>query len=179
MKDFTEVPLSKEQVYEGKFLRLNRDTVRLPNGRQSVREYLSHPGAAMAVPVLQGDRVVMVRQYRYAVNRHIIEFPAGKIDPGETGEMAARRELLEETGYEAANWEHMYSLHPSVAYVSEQLDLYYARGLRQIGHPGEENEFVEVLELPLAKALQMAQTGEITDAKAVLALLYLARKLGI
>jgi ADP-ribose pyrophosphatase len=179
MKDFTETPLQKESVYQGKFLRLNRDTVRLPNGRQSVREYLSHPGAAMVVPVLDGNRVIMVRQYRYSVSRHIIEFPAGKIDRDETGEMAARRELLEETGYDAASCEPMYCLHPCVAYASEQLELFCAQGLRHVGHPGEENEFVEVLELPVARALDMTQTGEITDSKAVLGLLWLARRLGI
>ncbi|MCE9639591.1 MAG: NUDIX hydrolase [Betaproteobacteria bacterium] len=179
MKDFTETALHKEQVYQGKFLRLNRDSVRLPNGRQSVREYLSHPGAAMVVPVLDDGRVIMVRQYRYAVSRHIMEFPAGKIDGGETGEMAARRELLEETGYEAATCEHLYSLHPSVAYVSEQLEFFRARGLRYVGHSGEENEFVEVIKLPVVQALEMMKNGEITDIKAVLGLLHLAREQGI
>jgi ADP-ribose pyrophosphatase len=179
MQDFRETTIASECAYRGRFLVLNRDTVWLPDGRQSVREYLIHPGAAMVIPVLDDGRVVMVRQYRYAVKRHVIEFPAGKIDPGETSETAARRELVEETGYEAAVWEKAYTLHPSVAYVSEQLDLYVARQLRQVGHPGEEGEFVERLELPLREALGMAQLGDITDVKAVLGLLHLARAVGL
>lgn len=179
MKDFMERPIRSAQAFAGGFIRVNRDEVLLPNGKRAVREYLLHPGASIIVPVHEDGRVVMVRQYRHAIGAHVIEFPAGKIDPGENGEQAARRELVEETGYEAATWERLYRLHPSVASSNEANEIFLARGLKHVGRLEQDDEFLEVIEISIATALEWVRRGEITDIKAVLCLLYLAGKEGV
>ncbi len=179
MKDFMERPIHSAQAFAGGFIRVNRDEVELPNGKRAVREYLLRPGASIIVPVHEDGRVVMVRQYRHAIGVHVIEFPAGKIDPGETGEQAARRELVEETGYEGASWERLYRIHPSVASSNETNEIFLAQGLKQVGRREQPDEFIEVIEVPMARALEWVRCGEITDIKAVLCLLHLAGKEGM
>lgn len=175
MKNFTEETIVSEEVFRGVFLSLYRDTVCLANGDESIREYVAHADGVVIVPDLGDDQLLMVRQYRHAAGRHTLEFPAGKIDHGESGEAAAGRELLEETGYRCGSINKLLTLPLPVAYVSASMTIYHASGLEHVGHPGEPGELIEVLELTLAEALKRIERGEICDMKDVLAVLLLAQ----
>jgi ADP-ribose pyrophosphatase len=173
-----ETRVSSEPVFDGKLLHVRRDTVRLPSGKLSTREHIVHPGAVLIVPVLPDGRLVVERQYRYPLDRVFIEFPAGKLDPGE-GELAtAQRELIEETGYEAATWTPLGTIHTLISYTNEKIDLYVAEGLRHVGARLDDGEFLEVLTMSLAEMLAALDRGAITDGKTVAALLLYARRLG-
>ncbi len=173
MTDFTEKRLSGEQVFAGKLLDVRRDVVRLPDGGEAVREYVRHPGAVLVVPLLEGPRVVLVRQFRYPHGRDFVELPAGKLEPGEPRLESAKRELAEETGYTAAEWRRLGVIHPSVGYTDEAIELWLAKGLSPGVQRPDGEEFLEVLELPLEEALARVRDGRITDAKTVVALLWL------
>lgn len=174
--DYTEAPVSSRVAYEGKLLTLKEDQVRLPNGQSATREYVLHQGASMVIPLFEDGSVLLERQYRYPVRNHFLELPAGKVDPGEAPLAAARRELLEETGYSAREWRHLITLYPCVGYSNERVDLFLARELTHEGHPGEDGEFIECVRMGLEEALELARHGEITEAKTILGLLW-AQKL--
>lgn len=177
--DFAEEELSSRLVYEGGFLRLYRDEVRLPDGRVTFREYIRHPGAVMMVPMLDDRNVVLVRQYRYPLRRHFIEIPAGKIDQGETPLETAQRELREECGYVAAHWQHLRTIHPCIGYSDERIELYLARDLEHVGHEPDDEEFLEVIVVPLTEALAWVRDGRITEVKAVIGLTLAAQLLQV
>lgn len=170
--DFTEVPLTSEPVFEGVLLHVRRDTVRLPGGAQATREYIRHPGAAMIIACPDPDTILLERQFRYPLARHFIELPAGKIDPGEAPLATAQRELREECGYVATQWRHLTTLHPCIAYSDERIELYLAEGLTHVGNALDEDEFLEVMTVPLARAVAWVRDGTITEAKAVTGLLW-------
>lgn len=169
--DTRERRVDGRTVYEGRLLHLKEDTVRLANGRISTREYMTHPGAAMILAMPE-NKVVLVRQYRYPLDRYFIELPAGKIDPGENPLQTAKREFIEECGYEAAQWRHLTTLHPCIGYANERIELYHAQELTQVGSTPDDGEFLEVLHVPLAEALAWVRDGRITEAKAVTGLLW-------
>jgi ADP-ribose pyrophosphatase len=171
-KDFTEHRLGSRTVYKGRLLHVLEDEVRLPDGRTARREYIHHPGAAMMVPLLDAETVVLVRQYRYPLGRHFYEIPAGKIDPGEEPLQTARRELREECGYEAAEWRHLTTIHPGIGYSDERIELYLARQLTHVGHAPDDGEFLELVPMKLAEALDWVREGRITDEKTVIGLLW-------
>jgi ADP-ribose pyrophosphatase len=173
--DFTETTLSSEIVFNGKLLQVRSDRVRLPDGTESVREYIHHPGAAMVVAFLDERMLLLERQFRYPLRRHFIELPAGKIDPGEAPFDTARRELKEECGYEASEWRHLATLHPGIGYTDERIELYLARGLTHVGHALDEGEFLEVFPATIDEALEWVRQGRITEAKAVTGLLWADR----
>lgn len=175
--DFTEETISSKTVYRGRLLHVLEDAVRLPDGGNSTREYIRHPGAVMMVPVLDTDTIILVRQYRYPLRRHFYELPAGKREPGEEPLVTARRELREECGYEAAEWRHLASVHPCIGYSDEAIELYLARGLTPVGQATDDEEFIEVVPLRLAEALEWVRDGRITEAKAVIGLLWADRVL--
>lgn len=175
MKDFTEETILSEEIFRGIFLSLYRDTVFLPNGDESIREYIAHADGVVIVPDLGNDRLLMVRQYRHAAGRHTLEFPAGKVDAGESAEMAACRELVEETGYRCQSISKLIGLPMPVAYVSASVSIFHASGLEHVGYPGELGEFIEVCQLTLMDALKRIERGEICDMKDVLAILLLAQ----
>jgi ADP-ribose pyrophosphatase len=165
--------LDSEQVYLGHFLDVRRDTVALPDGRQTIREYIVHPGAVMIVALADDGRLVVERQYRYPMARVMLEFPAGKLDADEPPFACAVRELAEETGYRAAEWARAGILHNAIAYSTEGIEVWFARGLV----PGEprldEGELLEVVLASAEELLLAAGRGELTDAKTLIGLLWL------
>lgn len=174
-RDLTEHTLSSKTVYRGRLLDVREDEVRLPDGSTSRREYIVHPGAAVMLAMPDAGSVVIERQYRYALRSHVYELPAGKIDPGEDPLDTAKRELLEETGYRAREWRHLLSTYPVVGYSNERIEIYLARELEQVGHALEDGEFLDVLVVPLAEALDWVRSGRIQEAKTIMGLLLAER----
>jgi ADP-ribose pyrophosphatase len=172
-KDLTEHFVAGEEVYAGKLLRVQRDRVRLPDGKETVREYIRHPGAVAIVALFDDGRVLLERQHRYALRRDFIEIPAGKLDAGEAHLDTAKRELLEETGYVAAEWRRLGLIHNAIGYSDEGIELWLAKGLQRREQRLDDGEFLEVFTLPLAEALAMIRDGRITDVKTIAGLLWL------
>ena len=171
--DFTEVRLSTRLVYDGKMLKVHEDGVRLPDGKTARREYVEHPGAVIIIALLDPETVIFERQFRYPLARHFYELPAGKIEPGEDPLETAKRELKEECGYTARRWRRLTTLHPCIGYSDEAIGLYLAQDLTYVGHALDEGEFLEVIPMPIAQALEWARNGHITDVKAIAGLLWL------
>jgi len=172
IKDLTETELDSQTVYRGNLLQAKRDTVRLASGRQSEREYIVHPGAVLVVPVLADGRLVFERQFRYPLRRTFIELPAGKIDPNEDPLETGKRELKEETGYSAAHWQYLATLHPCIGYSDERIVLYLATGLTAGEHNRDLDESLEVFTWSLDQAMTAMRAGEITDGKTMVALFW-------
>ena len=172
MSELIETRLERREVFNGKLLHVFSDTVRLPDGRTSVREVLEHQGAVCVVPLKRDGTVVLVRQFRYAVGRDILEIPAGKIDKGETDPVAAAvRELREETGYTASEIIHLGDCNPSCAYSEEVIHLYLMRGLTKGERELDDDEVIELIEMPFDEVYEMGVRGEIVDSKTLAALL--------
>lgn len=168
-----ETGIASEQVFLGKLLDVRRDRIRLPDGGEATREYIQHNGAVMVVPLLDDGRLVMERQWRYPIGRVVLEFPAGKIDPGEDPLQCAERELLEETGYRAAEWGHVGRMHTAIAYSSEAIDVWFARGLIAGEASLDAGEFLEVTSVGVDELERLAARGELIDAKTLFGLLWL------
>ena len=168
-----EEAIGSEVLLDGNFLHARRDTVRLPDGASATREYVVHPGAVVVIPMLDDGRVVLERQYRYPIGQVMIEFPAGKLDAGEAPLVCGQRELLEETGYTAIEWAHAGAMHLAVAYSTEIIHIYFARGLslgeRQLDH----GEFLDVFTATPAELLSWCRDGTLTDAKTLTCALWL------
>ena len=168
-----EVGTDSQVLFEGNFLRARRDTVRLPDGHTATREYIIHPGAVVVVPILDNGDVVLERQYRYPVAHVMTEFPAGKLDAGEDPLLCGQRELLEETGYTAREWARAGAMHLAVAYSTEIIHVYFARGLslgqRQLDH----GEFLDVITAPVDQLLGWCRDGTVSDAKTLTCTLWL------
>jgi len=174
LKDLTEHFISGKRVYDGVLLKVQRDVVRLPDGSQGTREYIRHPGAVAIVPVFDDGRVLLERQFRYPHRRVFIELPAGKLEPGEPHVDTAKRELLEETGYSAAEWTRLGVIHTAIAYTDEAIELFLAKRLEyQGGAKPDAGEFVETIALSFDEAIEMVRDGRITDAKSVAGLLWM------
>ena len=168
-----EDQLESEQVYRGNFLDVRRDLVRLPNGATASREYIVHPGAVMVVPLLDDGRLLIERQYRYPVAQVMVEFPAGKLEAGEPPLACAIRELAEETGYRATEWARAGILHNAIAYSTEGIEIWFARGLTPGAAQLDAGEFLDVSTATLEDLEQAAQVGSLTDAKTLVGLLWL------
>ncbi len=165
-----ERELASESVFEGCLLKVRRDRVLLPDGKQGVREYIRHPGAVAIVAQLPDGRLIFERQYRYPLRRAFLEIPAGKIDPGEDILACAVRELREEAGYRAARWTHLGVMHPCIGYADERIELFLARDLSHVGSALDEGEFLELLTLTAEEASAAVHDGRITDGKTIAAL---------
>lgn len=170
-----ETTIRSERVFDGVFLHVNRDTVRLPDGKETAREYILHPGAVMLIPLLEDGRVVMERQWRHPLARAFIEFPAGKIDAGEPPLLTCERELREETGYRADRYTHLASINNAISYSNEHIEIYLARGLHAGESKLDDGEFLDVLTVPAAQVLDWVRDGTITDVKTIIGAFWLDR----
>jgi ADP-ribose pyrophosphatase len=169
-----ETCLEARQAWRGSFLDVRNDRVALPDGSETCREYIVHPGAVMIVALLGDDRVVVERQWRYPMGRAMLEFPAGKLEPGEPVLDCAVRELIEETGYRAAEWARAGILHNAIGYSDEGIEIWFARGLSLGERSLDAGEFLDVFEASVGSLEDAARGGEVTDAKTLIGLLWLA-----
>lgn len=166
-----ETFVSKKTVWRGRAVNFDVDTVRLPDGKLATREYMSHPGAVGVVPFLDADTVVLVRQYRHPVGEVTLELPAGKLDPRESILTCIKRELAEETGYTASSFKPLIQYWPTPAFADEVLHLFIATGLKPGKMSADDDEFIEAVTVPFAKALDLVRRGKIRDSKTVIGLL--------
>ena len=167
-----EATVSSEELLRGSFLHAKRDIVRLPDGSQASREYVCHPGAVVVVAELPDGRYVLERQWRYPLERAFNEFPAGKLNPGEDPLLCAQRELREETGYQASHWAYAGPVHLAIAYSTEVIHLFFARGLSAGERQLDEGEFLDVFAASLEQLQAWARAGQLTDAKTQFCLLW-------
>lgn len=173
----TEQTLESRVAFQGAFLRLYVDKVRSADGHVGTREYLRHPGAVMIVPLLPDGRVVLERQFRYPLKRTAIEFPAGKIDAGESPLQCGRRELLEETGYRAGKWSYLGGLHNAIAYSDEKIEIFLAEELVHEGAVLDAGETLEVFTEPWEQLLEWVREGTVTDVKTMVGVMWLEKVL--
>jgi ADP-ribose pyrophosphatase len=170
-----ETRIDGELAYDGHFLKVTRDRIKLPDGSESQREFIRHPGAVVILPLLPDGRVLLERQFRYPNDRVFIEFPAGKIDPGEEALVTAKRELEEETGYTARQWDFVCTIHNAIAYSDEHLDIFLARDLTLGEAKLDEGEFLELFTATIPELLEMVRRGEITDVKTIIGTFWLEK----
>ncbi|NMM28477.1 MAG: NUDIX hydrolase [Glaciimonas sp.] len=172
-KHLKEIKIEGEVAFDGNFLKVQNDTIRLPDGKISSREYIRHPGAVVILPLFDDNSVLLERQFRYPLNRVFIEFPAGKIDQNEVSLATAKRELQEETGYTASDWTFVCTIHNAIAYSDEYLDIFMARGL-QVGIAKlDDGEFLETFRTPMSELLAWVREGKITDVKTIIGAFWL------
>lgn len=170
-----ETRIDGEVAYDGGFLKVSRDSVRLPDGAITHREYIKHPGAVVVLAILDDGSVLLERQFRYPMGRVFIELPAGKIDPGEDVLACAKRELQEETGYTASDWQFVTTIHNAIAYSDEHLDLFLARGLTSGPAKLDDGEFLETFSATLPDMLDMVRSGQISDVKTIIGAFWLEK----
>ena len=175
VSDLRETRIDGGVVYDGHFLKVERDRIKLPDGSTSQREFIRHPGAVVILPLLPDGRILLERQFRYPNAQVFIEFPAGKIDPGEDPLATAKRELEEETGYTAAKWRFVCTIHNAIAYSDEHLELFLAEDLSAGEQKLDEGEFLETFSVTLPELLDMVKRGEITDVKTIIGTFWLEK----
>jgi len=176
----SEKQASSEDIFDGVILHVKRDMVTLSNGSTTVREVIRHIGAVCVIPVTENNEVIMERQYRYPLDRVILEVPAGKLDAADEDRLSAiQRELREETGYTADEWTELGDFHPAPAYSDEYITMYMARGLHKGSRHLDEDEFLDVHTLPLSDLVEEVMAGRISDAKTQVCILKAARILGV
>lgn len=171
-----EETLRSERIYEGKILNLRVDTIRMEDGRRAQREVVEHGAAVAIVPIDSSGKVVLVRQYRRAVDKELLEVPAGMIDQGEEPDAAVQRELQEETGYRAERIRKLAGFWVAPGYTSEFIHVYLAEGLVESSLAADDDEAIDVETHSLDDALAMIDRGEICDGKSIVGLLALARE---
>lgn len=173
-----EKTVDSKEIFQGRIFHVREDKAELENGEIVTRELVLHNGGVCVVPVNEKGEVFMVRQFRYPFGQPLLEIPAGKLEKGEDHAACGRRELLEEVGAEASEYEYLGVMYPSPAYLNEQIHIYLAGGLTFSGQSLDADEFLDVVRLPLSEAVDMVMRNEIFDGKTKLALLMAAKKLG-
>lgn len=175
MKKFEEKTIRSEQIYNGKVVHLQVDDVTLPNGKTSKREIIKHPGAVAIIPITKDNKIVFVEQYRKPLEKSLVEIPAGKLEPGEEPEASAIRELEEETGYTTSELKFVASFYTSPGFADEIMYIYVSDKLEVLKEnvDGDDDEFIEIIELTLEEAKQYVKENRIHDAKTNYAILYL------
>ena len=172
MKDtrklFEEVTIKTDPIYEGRVISLQVDEVRLPNGETAVREIVKHPGAVALIALYEG-KMIVVEQYRKPLEKSQVEIPAGKLEPGEEPLEAAKRELVEETGFSCESLKHVCSFYTSPGFANEQLHLYFAQQLTPGKDNPDEDEFLDCFAITLDEAKELIAEGRISDAKTITA----------
>ncbi len=179
--DLREQMVSSQTIFEGKIVKVTLDQARLPDGRLAEREVVYHPGGVAVLALEEDGTVYLVRQFRYPIQRELLELPAGKLDHGtqEDHLLGAKRELSEETGLEASDWTYLGSALASPGFCDEELHMYLARGLRKTGQHLDEDEFLDVVAMPFDQLASQVMDGTITDAKTVAATLKAKILLGL
>jgi ADP-ribose pyrophosphatase len=163
----------EKKIFHGKLLRLYARTVRLPNGYRASLEVIKHPGAALVIPFLSRDTIIMLRQLRPVVGRYLYELPAGTRDGLESARACAAREIIEETGYSAGTLTRLGHIYPVPGYSTERIDIYKAQQLRQTGVKPEQDEVLESITMDRARVRRLFKTGKIVDAKTICALSFI------
>ena len=171
-KNLNEVMKESEEIFDGQVLHLFKDTIELPNGREATREVIRHIGAVAIVPLTDDGKVIVERQFRYPLNQVITEIPAGKLDSKTEDRLAAaKRELEEETGFTADEWIDLGNYYPAAAYCDEKITMYLAKGLRKGERHLDEDEFLNVVAVPLEELVADIMAGRIADGKTLAAIL--------
>lgn len=175
MDTFVEKTIRTKKIFSGNIISVQVDDVLLPNGKESKREIVKHPGAVAIIPVTKDGNIIFVKQFRKPLERSLIEIPAGKIEENEDPEITAVRELEEETGFTTDTLTHVASFYTSPGFADEIIHLYYTDQLQPLTErvEGDEDEFVEIVELSLEEAEQNVRDKKIYDAKTMYALLYI------
>ena len=175
--DLTEHTLESKDEYQGRLLHVKKDRVRLPDGNESTREYVVHPGAAVILPIFENGDILLERQHRYPLHRDFLELPAGKFDPNESELVCAKRELQEETGYAANEWARAGVIHPVISYSTEFIEIWVARHLVHGARQLDAGEFLDVFTATPSELMQWCMDGTITDAKTICGALWLQNML--
>ena len=178
MTELGEETIETTEVFSGRLVKLRVDRVRLPNGRETTREIVVHPGAVTAVPLIGTEKIVMVRQFRQAAGETLLEIPAGTLEQGEDPVECARRELREEIGYHPNNLTLMFKSYLAPGYSSEILYTYLAEDLEKVDARSDPDEFLEIVEVRMCDAVGLIQSGEIKDAKTICGVMMAQRMLG-
>ena len=177
MNYLKEETIKTKTIHKSSFLTLKSDKVLLPNGNTSTREWIKHPGAVCCIPILPDGKIGLIKQYRYAVKEEMIEIPAGKLDQNEIPEKCALRELEEETGYRANKLTLLANIHPAVGFTDEKMWLYLAEDLVKTKQSLDADEFLEPIPTKLDDAVKMVWSGQITDVKTIVGILWAQRML--
>jgi ADP-ribose pyrophosphatase len=170
-RGLAEEKISSKKIFDGEILKLFFDEVKLPNGKIATREKVSHPGAVAIAPVTDSRKILLVKQYRYPVDRVTIEIPAGKIDGREAPEKCARREMAEEVGAVGGKLKLLSSFYTTPGYCDEVLHLFLATGFQRAENNLDEDEFLEILEIDMSTAVQWINSGKINDSKTIIGIL--------
>jgi ADP-ribose pyrophosphatase len=176
MDNLIEKTLKKELIYRGKFLECYTDQVILPNGKITTREYIHHPGAIAAVPILDDGRIVLVKQFRYPTGKVILEIPAGKLEKGENPDDCVRRELTEEIGFEPEQLTYLSSIWTTPGFTDEIIHLYLAKGLKPLRRQMDSDEFLDVVIMNKKEVFEHLDTDSLIDGKTALALMMVDRR---
>lgn len=171
-KQLIEEKIENISVTKGYWIEINTDKIKLSNRKESIREYVKHPGAALIIPELPNGKLLFVKQFRYALGKIFLELPAGKKDAHEKSLVTAKRELIEEVGYKAKSMKFLTRIHPVIGYANEQIDIYLAQGLTYVGDNPDEEEFLIPVELTLQQSMQLVWKHKITDVKTQIALFW-------